>query len=846
MPQREKKRRSGWAGLAAGALVASVIVVGAGPAAAVRGHPDAASTWRACLGPATESHGFSDVSAGGVHSDDINCLAYYGITTGKTADTFDPQGRVTRSQMALFLARAADVAGVDLGESVDVGFSDIGDADADRRSAINRLVGAGIMFGDTSGSFAPPSTTRFAPAEYVMRWEMAMFLFAFLDHALDSVLVDTLPARSDGDGTGHVELNSADGFAGTSPDDYFGDSRRQTPARVDDRISAIYELGITTGVNRRVGEQGQFDPHGLVTRAQMASFIMRALGHTNLRPAGLTAQSTETETQVSVRGRDFKPVADAWVEMITSSYPDHAFDSDGRCVADGFVTHVAHSFYPCQIDHGDETTDDHGNAVFGVGAGSRDQGDVACSNGIPYTFPAGLRDAALRDLSGDFTVWVWSGALGDIVEADTALFEPVPAKVTRPPATAVNAVVSGGTSRHVKMGRTLTYTVQLVDSNGGPVAPFEEGEHAFTAVVVTTRQRIDAGVHIEDDPGTVENEALDLSTDTARLGFSRPFVPDRFGRFTVTVRNPDPTPSTDDRDVWVQLSLTPVSRSRVPIVDMTTPGGTFDRLPGQTPADASWRSAHVRFSDNEPRAATATLETSPWRLWAPSREATNTIRMVVFDQYGDRFTNRAGSYYVTASASGDDERLPVNSDPSVSDSRYFQLSARGNRTFTYEHRADRPLVQQVGVSGRVAVIEDGTATFPAGSPHDMQPTNATGTVVWAEQGDQTSGTSIRLLIGDARSDSLILAHADNGDAYPAVYDYANDDRFFVEGTPVTKNGFEEILTSPLVDLTGPDRLDAETFTDNATVSWTGYDSPHRHATWRLNGLICRPAPLGGN
>ena len=66
---------------------------------------------------------------------------------------------------------------------------------------------------------------------------------------------------------------------------------------MNDRISATYELGITKGTNRMIGEDGTFDPNGLVTRAQMASFIMRTMGHTNLRPAGLTAQSTNDDTR---------------------------------------------------------------------------------------------------------------------------------------------------------------------------------------------------------------------------------------------------------------------------------------------------------------------------------------------------------------------------------------------------------------------------------------------------------------------------------------------------------------------------------------------------------------------
>ena len=336
--------------------------------------------------------------------------------------------------------------------------------------------------------------------------------------------------------------------------------------------------------------------------------------------------------------------------------------------------------------------------------------------------------------------------------------------------------MSGGTSNHVKMGRALTYTVQLVDRNGRPAAPYEEGEHAFTAIVVRTRQRIDAvsGAHIEDDPGTAQDEAFDLSTDTDRFRLPGIYAPDRQGRFTVTVANADRSPATDDPDLRVQVTLTPASRGRLPIVDMATPAGTVDRSPGQGPADASWSSAYVRFSDNEPRAATATLETSPWRVWAPFERNTNDIRIVVIDQYGDRFANRAGSYYVTASASEDDERLPMNSDLSVADSGYFQLPVRGRMTFAYEHQADRPLVQEVSVSGRAAVIEDGTVTFPSGVPEDMQTTSATGTVVWAERGDRGAGRDLPLLIGDARGDSLIVDHAAGTaieDLHPAVYSY---------------------------------------------------------------------------
>ena len=74
--------------LAAGALVASLLAVGASPAAAVKGKADNTATATACLGPAAADAGFEDTVGLGAEAA-INCLAYYGITTGKTATTFD-------------------------------------------------------------------------------------------------------------------------------------------------------------------------------------------------------------------------------------------------------------------------------------------------------------------------------------------------------------------------------------------------------------------------------------------------------------------------------------------------------------------------------------------------------------------------------------------------------------------------------------------------------------------------------------------------------------------------------------------------------------------------------------
>ncbi len=91
--------------LGLGALVASLFAVGAAPAAAIDedSKQDHAPKMTACLGEAVQDHGFTDLGTLDAAARNINCLAYYGITLGRTADTFDPNSNVTRRHMALFL-----------------------------------------------------------------------------------------------------------------------------------------------------------------------------------------------------------------------------------------------------------------------------------------------------------------------------------------------------------------------------------------------------------------------------------------------------------------------------------------------------------------------------------------------------------------------------------------------------------------------------------------------------------------------------------------------------------------------------------------------------------------------
>ena len=778
--------------------------------------------------------GFADVSMSGnaSHYANINCLAYYGITTGRTPDSFAPGANVTRSQMALFLARAADAAGIDLGDSMDQGFTDLNADDTERVDAINRLVGAGIMFGDTETSFDPPSTTLFAPTDHVTRWEMAMFLFAFLDHALDSVLIDTLPASIDGDGTGHVELNSRDGESGTAPDDYFRDSRRQTPAHVDDRISAVYELGVTTGTNGMVGERGTYNPNGLVTRAQMASFIMRTMGHTNLRPAGLTSQSTSDDTLVSVRDADFVPIGNVRTEVFTTNFPDDAFNADGECIT-RFTANQDPSFDECAIDVGDVETDgDTGNALWeGVGIKQGNPLVISCGGADggsdTYEFMAGTRGSETA-----FTVYAWSSSLSDSVDDNTDLFKSVPANTLVTTSEAVKAVITGGSRVHIPMGSAVTYTVQLRDVKGNDVGPTPGANNYFNV-------QVDTYVEETDTEGAPTGDFDE--DDFTRIRSTR--EPDSSGSFEITVGYRDPTRVIDNGDANIRVTITTATGNVLYLVDMTTPGGTStdqaDNPAEQTDSDVTRvQAADMRFSDNASAPTSIDAGAATWRLRAPRNR--NSITVTVTDQYGA--TYRGGGHEVEADDTANATDFPDTANK-------FAISSSGRRSIGYTHDATADAQRQtVSLQLQVPAVIGDHDDNPETDDQEITPAeevegaDAQVMVLWADRGLANSGTG-PILLGDPGSNHVLIDSDDNvGDpVVPHAYGYGSDDKFVVEGEVVTMDQFEEVLAQ-----FDPAGTSGGLIVSLGNLSWVGYDynRPNDGATWTIEDLSCR-APAGG-
>ncbi len=285
MPQLVKKRRSGWAVLAAGALVASLLAVGASPAVALDedSKPNKPAATSACVGDATDDQMFSDVSEGHAFRGDINCLAYYGVTIGYGDGTFRPNADVSNEEMVLFMERAAAAAGADA-EAVVGDFADTG-------------------------------------SDPVNRGDMALLISRLLVAA--TTAESAVNVKNNADGTFAVDGVAAKDW------DFFADSRRSQNRVHDSAASALYELGVAKGTG-----MGYFSPASTVTRGAMAAFITRALAHTTARPSGVTIQSDGPgEVIISVRDANFHPVANAQVDIFSASADEvgEAFKADGSC-----------------------------------------------------------------------------------------------------------------------------------------------------------------------------------------------------------------------------------------------------------------------------------------------------------------------------------------------------------------------------------------------------------------------------------------------------------------------------------------------------------------------------------
>lgn len=176
-----------------------------------------------------------------VHRDNIDCASFHDIVRGFADGSFGPVLPVRRDQMAAFIARTLDAAGITLPAATDERFTDVA-VGSTHDEAIHRLAAAGIVMGGPKGLAA----TSYGPGLKVRRDQMASFLiraaeFASIDElASQDQAFDDVPA-----GNAH--------FA---------------------NVNAAAELGLAQGFG-----DDTYRPRANVRRDQMTTFVTRMLTH---------------------------------------------------------------------------------------------------------------------------------------------------------------------------------------------------------------------------------------------------------------------------------------------------------------------------------------------------------------------------------------------------------------------------------------------------------------------------------------------------------------------------------------------------------------------------------------
>lgn len=117
----------------------------------------------------SDENTFSDTK-GQWYEQDVQALFEAGITTGKTADTFDPEANITRQQAAAFMARVLAYVDFQAQASTEANFKDANAIGSEFKQSIELLNSLNIMTGKADGTFDPYSSlTRAQMAKILKR-----------------------------------------------------------------------------------------------------------------------------------------------------------------------------------------------------------------------------------------------------------------------------------------------------------------------------------------------------------------------------------------------------------------------------------------------------------------------------------------------------------------------------------------------------------------------------------------------------------------------------------------------------------------------------------------------------
>ncbi len=127
---------------------------------------------------------FTDVLDGKYFTNAVKWAYANGITTGKTATSFDPYGNVTRQELALFIARFAEKClNINTATSYNIiGIADYNDVASWARSAMQYIMEKGIITGDMSAGYA-----RILPKKNATRAESATIFERFINGIMNNI-----------------------------------------------------------------------------------------------------------------------------------------------------------------------------------------------------------------------------------------------------------------------------------------------------------------------------------------------------------------------------------------------------------------------------------------------------------------------------------------------------------------------------------------------------------------------------------------------------------------------------------------------------------------------------------
>ena len=587
----------------------------------------------------------------------------------------------------------------------------------------------------------------FRPDDEITRAEMAHFLVGLLAAAAPNVTIDS---------SGVIQLGT--GGTAEPADDYFADARSSLPRARDAEISAIYELGVTTGASAAAVQDDteppldyNYEPAGTVNRGEMAAFITRALAHTSVRPEGISAQYDGTSVVVSARDENFAPRENVTVDVFTidAGGADLAFRADGSCAE---VTPLSGTFR-CEIDAADSVTGGDGDALVPLEDGVADGGSA---------------------------VWAWTGDNEDTVDDDTDLFRLDIAESEEESMADRVRISTEFAGAKAHLGSSVLYTVQLQDGRGDVTVGTDGKKPASFLVTLTTTALVPdpADTDTTDGIDTIDNP------QGASVVSTLPLTTDADGAATFSVSGlPDQAKSVKTDKYRVDIVIQPRTDGNAPAV---TNGAESPYYIGDATTESTASAtglitvgAVIFSTEDASRAAddvTVSVKPAAGFVAASARGASNRATVSVTDQYGDPVPN----VWCTLASTG---------AGTITIGGARNVGSDGAYTFGYERVGDTAATETLTAS----CDQDGDGDGDTATPQDT----GTASVEWAAApGETGTGADIRAV--DTETNTIFVG----ADGAVAVLTYDSNDRYNIDadgsgpGTVMasTYAGFEKSIS----------------------------------------------------